>query len=78
MGHFSYYGGNQLDRFSRYFPSIFSQPNIHGIPSGTDSFDAIAMANVHYGFNVMDMVKSDLMYNYARAQSGGIQSVPQV
>jgi hypothetical protein len=65
----SYYGGNQLDRFSRYFPSIFSQPNIHGIPSGTDSFDAIAMANVHYGFNVMDMVKFDLMYNYARARN---------
>ena len=65
----SYYGGNQLDRFSRYFPSIFSQPNIHGIPSGTDSFDAIAMANAHYGFNVMDVVKFDLLYNYARARN---------
>jgi hypothetical protein len=65
----SYYGGNQLDRFSRYFPSIFSQPNIHGIPSGTDSFDAIAMVNAHYGFNVMDIVKFDLMYNYARARN---------
>jgi hypothetical protein len=65
----SYYGGNQLDRFSRYFPSIFSQPNIHGIPSGTDSFDAIAMANAHFGFNVMDIVKLDLMYNYARARN---------
>jgi len=65
----SYYGGNQLDRFSRYFPSIFSQPNIHGIPTGTDSFDAIAMANAHYGFNVMDTVKFDLMYNYARARN---------
>jgi hypothetical protein len=65
----SFYGGNQLDRFSRYFPSIFSQPNIHGIPSGTDSFDAIAMVNAHYGFNVMDIVKFDLMYNYARARN---------
>jgi hypothetical protein len=65
----SYYGGNQLDRFSRYFPSIFSQPNIHGIPAGTDSFDAIAMVNAHYGFNVMDFVKLDLMYNYARARN---------
>lgn len=65
----SYYGGNQLDRFSRYFPSIFSQPNVHGIPTGTDSFDAIAMVNAHYGFNVMDMIKFDLMYNYARARN---------
>ena len=66
---FSYYGGNQLDRFSRYFPSFFSQPRLHGIPSGTDSFDAIAMGNAHYGFNVMDLMKFELMYSYARARN---------
>jgi hypothetical protein len=66
---FSYYGGNQLDRFSRYFPSFFSQPRLHGIPSGTDSFDAMAMGNAHYGFNVMDMMKLELMYSYARARN---------
>jgi hypothetical protein len=65
----SYYGGNQLDRFSRYFPSFFSQPRLHGIPSGTDSFDAIAMGNVHYGFNVMDLMKVEGMYSYARARN---------
>ncbi len=66
---FSYYGGNQLDRFSRYFPSFFSLPRLHGIPSGTDSFDAIAMGNVHYGFNVMDFIKFEGMYVYARARN---------
>ena len=65
----SYWGGNQLDRFSRYFPSFISSPRLHGIPPGTDSFDAIAMANVHYGFNVMDLVKVDGMYAYARARN---------
>jgi hypothetical protein len=65
----SYYGGDQLDRFSRYFPSFFSQPRIHGIPSGTDSFDAIAMGNVHYGFNVMNVMKLEGMYSYARARN---------
>ena len=65
----SYWGGDQLDRFSRYFPSFFSEPRLHGIPSGTDSFDAIAMGNVHYGFNVMDFVKFDGMYSYARARN---------
>jgi hypothetical protein len=65
----AYYGGDQLDRFSRYFPSFFSNPRIHGIPGGTDSFDAIAMANVHYGFNVMDLVKFDGLYSYARARN---------
>ncbi len=66
---FSYYGGNQLDRFSRYFPFFFSEPRLHGIPSGTDSFDAIAMGYVHYGFNVMDFLKFDGMYSYARARN---------
>ena len=65
----SYWGGDQLDRFSRYFPSFISSPRLHGIPPGTDSFDAIAMADVHYGFNVMDLVKVDGMYAYARARN---------
>jgi hypothetical protein len=65
----SYWGGNQLDRFSRYFPSFLTSPRLHGIPPGTDSFDAIAMANVHYGFNVMDLVRVDGMYAYARARN---------
>jgi len=65
----AYFGGDQLDRFSRYFPSSFSTPRIHGIPGGTDSFDAIAMGNVHYGFNVMDLMKLEGMYSYARARN---------
>jgi hypothetical protein len=65
----SYWGGDQLDRFSRYFPSFLAAPRLHGIPPGTDSFDAIAMADVHYGFNVMDFMKIDGMYAYARARN---------
>jgi hypothetical protein len=65
----SYWGGDQLDRFSRYFPSFLASPRLHGIPPGTDSFDAIAMANVHYGFNLMDFMKVDGMYAYARARN---------
>jgi hypothetical protein len=65
----SYWGGDQLDRFSRYFPSFLTTPRLHGIPPGTDSFDAIAMANVHYGFNVLDLFKVEGMYAYARARN---------
>jgi hypothetical protein len=64
-----YYGGEQLDRFSRYAPSFFSPPRLHGIPGGTDTFDAVAMANAHYGFNVMEFIKVDGMYSYARARN---------
>jgi len=65
----SYWGGDQMDRYSRYFPSFLASPRLHGIPPGTDSFDAIAMVNVHYGFNVMDLMKIDGMYSYARARN---------
>jgi hypothetical protein len=65
----SYYGGNTLDRVSRYWPALFSQPNIHGIPGGTDSFDAIALARAYYGFNVAEFVKFEGSYNYARARN---------
>jgi hypothetical protein len=65
----AYYGGNQLDRFSRYFPFLFSEPRLHGIPGGTDSFDAIAMTNAHFGFNMMNLIKVEGMYAYARARN---------
>lgn len=65
----AYYGGNPLDRFSRYWPSLFSQPRITGIPDGTDSFDAIAIARAYYGLNVAELVKFQGSYNYARARN---------
>jgi hypothetical protein len=65
---FGYYGGNQLDRFSRYQPSFFSQPRIHGLPNGTDMFDAVAIGSVHYGFDIMNFIKLDAVYSYARGR----------
>jgi hypothetical protein len=67
---FSYCGGNQMDRFSLYFPSLFSlRCVVHGIPSGMDLFDAIASGSVHYGFSVMDFIRIDGMYSYAQARN---------
>ena len=64
-----YYGGDQLDRFSRYLPSFLSRPRIRGIPSGTDSFDAVGVTGVLYGFNVLDVIKVEGMYNRAWGQN---------
>jgi MFS family permease len=66
---FSYYGGNPLDRISRYWPSLFSRPRIRGVPSGTDSFDAIAVGSAYYGLNIAEAVKFEGSYNYARARN---------
>jgi hypothetical protein len=66
---FSYYGGNPLDWISRYEPSLFSRPRIRGVPSGTESFDAIAVGSAYYGLNIAEAVKFEGSYNYARARN---------
>ena len=66
---FDYYGGDRLDRFSQYRPSFFSKPRIRGIPNGTDAFDAIAVGSANFGFNVLEVIKLEGYYNYARARN---------
>lgn len=65
----AYYGGGNLDRFSRFQSSFFVKPRIVGIPSGVDSFDAIGLAGAYYGFNVLDFVKLEGTYNHAWARN---------
>jgi Outer membrane lipoprotein-sorting protein len=66
---FAYFGGDRLDRFSQYRPSFFSRPRIHGVPNGTDSFDALAIGSVNYGLNVLEFLKFEGQYTYARARN---------
>jgi hypothetical protein len=61
----SYYDGKSLDRFSRYQPSFLSRPRIHGIPGGADTFDAVGVIGGSYGFNAMEVVKFEGVYNHA-------------
>jgi hypothetical protein len=65
----SYYGGDKLDRFSRYRPSFLGRPRIKGIPSGTDSFDDIGLASMSHGFNLFDLIKFEGSYNHAWARN---------
>lgn len=60
-----YYGGHNLDRFSRYLPSFLGRPSINGLPSGADSFDEVTTAGAYYGFNVMDLAKLQGDYTHA-------------
>ena len=73
----SYYGGERLDRFSRYQPSFLSRPRIRGIPSGTDTFDAIGVAGVQFGFNALDVVwvEGDVQPRLG-PQPGGVVELP--
>jgi hypothetical protein len=64
-GELSYFGGDHLDRFSRYRGSFVTEPRIKGIPGGLDSFDAVAVAGFGMGFNALDFVRFEGSYNHA-------------
>jgi hypothetical protein len=61
----AYFGGVNLDRFSRFSPGFFMRPAVHGLPSGVDSFDDIADISAYYGFNVMDLMKLEGAYSHS-------------
>jgi hypothetical protein len=61
----NYYGGDRLDRFSRYKPTFIGYPRIKGIPSGTDSFDNVGIVSASHGINIFDLVRLEGYYNHA-------------
>ena len=66
---FNYYGGDRLDRFSRYKPTFIGYPRIKGIPSGTDSFDNVGIVSVSHGINILDLIRLEGYYNHAWARN---------
>jgi hypothetical protein len=67
--HLSYYGGDKLDRISRYTTSFIGEPKIKGVPSGTDSFDAVGVASVYHGINILEFIKFEGSYSHAWARN---------
>lgn len=65
----NYYGGDRLDRFTRYSPSFIRYPRIKGIPSGTDTFDNVGIASVSQGINILDLIRLEGYYNHAWARN---------
>jgi hypothetical protein len=63
----SYDDGRNLDRFSRYQPLFSSRPRIRSIPGGADTFNAVGVVGGSCGFNVMEFVKFEGIYNHAWA-----------
>ena len=60
--HFNgaYFGGRNLDRFSRYQFGLFDDTRIHGVPASGLRFDELAMARGSYTFNIFDQYRIDL------------------
>jgi hypothetical protein len=61
----AWFGGDDLDRLSRYQFGLFEATRIHGVPSSGLRFDDILMARGAYSFNVFDQYRLDLFLDQA-------------
>ena len=60
-----YFGGDNLDRFSRYQFGLFDDTRIHGVPASGVRFDDLAMARGAYTFDFFEMYRLDLFLDQA-------------
>lgn len=60
-----YFGGERLDRFSRYQFGIFDETRIHGVPSTALRFEELFLARAAYAFKLFDVYRFDLFLDHA-------------
>ncbi|HJZ77493.1 MAG TPA: hypothetical protein VKE51_37445 [Vicinamibacterales bacterium] len=61
----AYFGGQDLDRFSRYQFGLFDDTRIHGVPSSGVRYGELAMARGSYSLNVFEQYRLDLFLDRA-------------
>jgi hypothetical protein len=61
----SYFGGQDLDRFSRYQFGLFDDTRLHGVPASGVRFDRVAMARGSYSLNIFEQYRVDLFLEQA-------------
>jgi hypothetical protein len=61
----SYFGGERLDRFSRYQFGMFDDTRIHGVPASGVRFDNLGMIRGSYSFNLFEQYRLDLFAEQA-------------
>jgi hypothetical protein len=68
----AYFGGQRLDRFTRYQFGLFDDTRMHGVPSAGVRFGELIMARGSYSFNVFDQYRLELFLDraFGRASPG--------
>ncbi|MEZ5287167.1 MAG: sigma-E factor regulatory protein RseB domain-containing protein [Vicinamibacterales bacterium] len=61
----AYFGGRDLDRFSKYQFGFFDENRIRGVPSAGVRFAELGMFRGAYSFNVFDIYRLDLFLDQA-------------
>jgi hypothetical protein len=63
----AWFGGNDLDRFSKYQFGLFDDTRIHGVPASGVRFGDLAMARGSYSLNVFEQYRLDLFLERGHA-----------
>lgn len=61
----AYYGGSDLDRFSKYQFGFFDDNRIHGVPASGLRFADLGMFRGSYSFNLFEQYRLDLFLDHA-------------
>ncbi|MGH9158751.1 MAG: sigma-E factor regulatory protein RseB domain-containing protein [Vicinamibacteraceae bacterium] len=56
----AYFGGERLDRFSKYQFGLFDDTRIHGVPASGLRFTELAALRASYSFNIFEQYRLDL------------------
>ena len=58
-----YFGGERLDRFTKYQFGLFDETRVRGVPSTAVRFAELVLARASYSFNVFDQFRFELFYD---------------
>lgn len=58
-----YFGGERLDRFTKYQFGLFDETRVRGVPSTAVRFAELILARASYSFNVFDQFRVELFYD---------------
>ena len=61
----AWFGGRDLDRFSKYQFGMFDDTRIHGVPASGARFGELAMARGSYSLNIFEQYRLDLFLEQA-------------
>jgi hypothetical protein len=61
----AYFGGDNLDRFSRYQFGLFDDTRIHGVPASGVRYGELAMVRGSYSLNIFEQYRLDLYLDRA-------------
>jgi hypothetical protein len=73
----AWFGGRDLDRFSKYQFGLFDETRIHGVPASGIRFNDLAMARGSYSLNIFEQYRVDLFLERAWGRDPAIDATWQ-